>query len=555
MKKILSPLQAATIFLICATVSVTNSLHAQQASSDPMLRAMQQELAREKAQLVLPGMQRPYFIEYRMDDFSSYDAIANYGALTREESAHQRVVRVTVRIGDYKQDSSSSRGDGTLQLAPEDNSPVALRYALWLATDEAYKTALRTYAIKQAALRRFQSPPTADDFSPARPVTVIDPLVSLELDRAAWKHRIVEASGLYATDPSVRADASNVQFSSATVRGVAVNRYLVNTEGTVVRHGYTGYSATVSVGGQAPDGMQLGRANGSTAVLAKDLESTAAFHARVLRDLKSYEELRKAPLVAPEDYHGPILFSGDAAADTLQHLFIPNIEADRPDAGTAARTQGVYSSSLNTPVLSSLLDVKDDPTLTSFHGERLLGAYDIDDEGVPAQPVQLVTSGKLLSYDLGREPIKDFPASNGHGRAAPGQPARSHAAVVVFSSRKASTPEQMNQKLLALALEQGRDVYAVETLGGGDELTPRLLYLVHPDGTRTLVRGADFDELDTRSIRSGILAVGNDPYVQNEIGALPQTVIAPSILFEDVEVKRANDEQQRLPYYPPPPTR
>ena len=60
----------------------------------------------------------------------------------------------------------------------------------------------------------------------------------------------------------------------------------------------------------------------------------------------------------------------------------------------------------------------------------------------------------------------------------------------------------MNKRLLALAKEQGHDVYAVETLGGN--FLPRLLYRVHADGTRELVRGATFDELDNRSIRSGI---------------------------------------------------
>jgi TldD protein len=84
------------------------------------------------------------------------------------------------------------------------------------------------------------------------------------------------------------------------------------------------------------------------------------------------------------------------------------------------------------------------------------------------------------------------------------------------------------------------------------ELLPRLLYLVHPDGTRKLVRGAIFDELDNRSLRSDIVAVGNDPYVSNSLGAVPQTTIAPSMLFDDIGVKRATLEQQKLPYYAPP---
>jgi predicted Zn-dependent protease len=520
-----------------------------------MLEAMKAELSREQSLLFLPGMQKPYFIEYRMDELSSYDAVANYGALTREENVHQRIVRVSVRIGDYAADSSSSRGDGNVQLAPlnsdQDNDPAALRYALWTATDEAYKVALRAYAAKQANLKRFQTAATADDFSPAKPVTVIKPLVTLDLDRDDWKHRIVEASGLYATDPSVKASADSVQYSTASVRGVAVNRYLVNTEGTVVRHGYTGYSASISVGGQAADGMKLGRDNGTTAALAKDLEPAAAFRKRVLDDLKSYQALRSAPIVDADDYHGAVLFSGDAAADTLGRLFTPNIEADRPDVGTTARTQGAYTSSLRARVLPDFMNVKDNPLLTTFDGQHLMGSYDVDDEGVPAQSIDIVLAGKLLNFDIGREPVKDFPESNGHGRAGLGQPAHSRAGVLIFKSSEPLTADAMKSRLNDLARKQGSDAYEVETMGG--ELIPRLLYRVHADGTRELVRGASFDELDLRSLRSDIVAAGDHPYIANTIAPIPQTTIAPSLLFGDIAVKRATDEQQKLPYYPPPP--
>src|ERR1035437_1207465 len=250
------------------------------AKDDPVLRAMQAELDREQAQLLLPGMQRPYFIEYRLDDFSTYEAVANYGALVREEAGHQRIVRVTVRIGSYATDSSSSRGDGSVALAATDNNPQAIRYSLWTATDEAYKNALRAYSAKQAALKRFETPPTEKDFAHAKPIVHIGPLVPLEIDRAEWKRRIVDASGLYASDPEVRASSANVQYSSANLRAIAGNRYLVNTEGTIVRQGYGGYSANIGVGAQAADGMQLARENGTTATTAKELETWPAFRQR-----------------------------------------------------------------------------------------------------------------------------------------------------------------------------------------------------------------------------------------------------------------------------------
>jgi predicted Zn-dependent protease len=511
---------------------------------------MQDELNREQKLLVLPGMQRPYFIEYHLDDFATYDVVANFGALVREEEGHQRLVRVTVRIGDYKTDSSSTRGDGSVALAPTDNNPDAIRYCLWSATDEAYKNALRAYTAKQAALKRFETPPTAQDFAPAKPITEIDPLVQIEIDREEWKRRIVEASGLYANDPELRANAANVQYSSANLHGLAVNRYLVNTEGTVVRQGYTGYSANINVGGQAPDGMQLSRSNGSTAATAKELETGPAFRKRVVDDLKSLEALRNAPVVSAEDYHGPVLFSGDAAADVMDRLFVPNVEADRPEMGTTARTQGIYTSSYHARVLPEFMSATDDPSLKSYADHTLLGSYTVDDEGVPAQKVDVVTDGKLENYLIGRTPVRDFPASNGHGRAPVGQPAHSREGVMLFQSKSPLSADAINARLLAMAKEQGRDVYAVETLGG--ELTPRILYLVRPDGSRQLVRGAVFDELDNRSLRSDIVAAGDDEYVSNSLGPEPVTTIAPSLLFDDISVKRATEEQQKLPYYAPP---
>ena len=561
------------VTLACCLYVTPSITYAQNPSDhDPILAAMQDELEREQQALVLPGMQKPYFIEYRLDDLTSYEAVANFGALTREENSHQRVVRVSVRIGSYTADNSSARGEGSLQLAPTDNDPQALRYALWLATDDAYKSALRQLSAKQAALKQYEAQSAVHDFAQEHGTTHVDPLHAITLDRDAWKHTIIDASGLYRTAPEVRSFADQVQYSTANLRAVALTRYLVNTEDTQVRTGYTGYSAMISVGGQAPDGMQLGRNNGTTATRADELESAAAFRQRTIDDLKSFNDLRNAPVVAADDFHGPVLFSGDASSDVLNRLFVPNVEADRPDLGTTARTQGAYTSSLHARVLPTLLSVTDDPLMSTFEGRHLLGAYEVDDEGTPAVPTDVVVDGKLQNFLIGREPVRDFPTSNGHGRAPVAQPAHSHAGVILFkaaaqpgiaSSSSAApgvaptteparllTDADMNAHLLALAREQNRDVYAVETMAGD---SPRLLYLVHPDGSRSLVRGAVFDELDSRSLRSSVTAAGGTPYINNTFGPIPETTVAPSLLFDDIGVKRAAEEQIKLPYYAPPP--
>lgn len=545
------------VALLLATLIPAHAQHRPAASahtasaSDPLLEAMKAELTREQQLLVLPGQMRPYFIQYRLEDFHTYEAVANYGALTRESETHQRVVRVEVRVGDYKTDSSSARGEGALALAPSDNDADALRFALWNATDGAYKEALRAYAAKQAALKQYQTPPSADDFSPAKPITHLEPLRTLDLDRNEWKRRIVEASGFYATAPEVKSFAADVQYSSCNVTALVVNRYTVNTDGAMLRLGYSGYEDVIDVGGQAPDGMQLSRDNGSTATTAAGLESMASLRQRTIKNLLSYEELRHAPLVGSEEVHGPVLFSGDAAADIIDRLFLPNVLARRPAMGTTARTTGAYQSSYKSSVLAPFLTVVDDPTMRTFDGKPLLGSYTVDDEGVPAQAVKLIDHGQLVNYLTDREPVKDFPASNGHGRAIPGQPARPRAGVLMLTSSAPLTSDQMQAKLLAMAKEEGRDVFEAETLIGG-RLAPRILYRISPDGKRTLVRGATFDELDQRALRADIVAAGGKPWVAQTAAPLPETTIVPELLFGDITVKRASDEHQKLPYYPPP---
>ena len=95
-----------------------------------------------------------------------------------------------------------------------------------------------------------------------------------------------------------------------------------------------------------------------------------------------------------------------------------------------------------------------------------------------------------------------------------------------------------------------KNVYYVQTLGGG--LTPRLLYRVSPDGKRELVRGAALEDLDQRALRSSVEAAGKNLFVANYFGDVPQTVLAPALLLDDVTIRRANEKNEKLPFYPPP---
>ena len=78
------------------------------------------------------------------------------------------------------------------------------------------------------------------------------------MEREPWLKMLRDASGLYTQDPKV-------QFLEASLSFKAVNRYYVNSEGTVVRGGEELYRLNIGGDTQAEDGMELDRAADFTA--------------------------------------------------------------------------------------------------------------------------------------------------------------------------------------------------------------------------------------------------------------------------------------------------
>ena len=513
------------------------------AKDDPLLQAMSTELERSKSALKLDQLAAPYYIEYRVFDVDNYSAEAAFGALRSDVRARFRFLRVVVRIGDYKQDSYYGQGEGAMDMVPLDDDLLALRHQIWDATDKAYKAAAQSLTEKQARLKQLTAPDEpVDDFAHAAPVQSVGPLATMEFDPQPWRVAIENASSVYKDDPLLQTADSSIRFTT-------VNHYLINSEGTTIRSGYNLFEAFIAESTQAADGMKLERSYGSAVSNMKDLISFADLHSTAVSMASTLKLLREAPVV-DEEYRGPVLFSADASATMFSGILGDRLLGVKPELGKTARTVGDFAASYKTRVLPDFLSVVDDPTLASLSGQPLLGNYAFDDEGVPAARVSVIENGKLMNYLLGRQPIRDFPVSNGHGRArVPANPPGPSLGNLIITASPASTPAELKQKLISLCRD--RDLpfgYLAETLGPRD--SPRLLYKVWvKDGHEELVRGAAFGDLDTRALRSDLVAAGNDTYVENHALNVPHSIVAPSVLFDELEVKRSTADKDKLPEY------
>jgi TldD protein len=545
MNRNFSPTTSLILLISCLCALSVPTLAADTTSSDVVLRALREEMNRSKDHLKLENVAAPYYIEYRVTELDQFEASAVFGALRNQQQVHGRLLRVVVRVGDYKQDSFFGAGEGTIDLIPSDDDLYAIRHRIWLATDRAYKAATEALSAKQAALKQLKVDEPVDDFAKAPPVNSIEPVAHfLASDFTSWVHLLEEASARYRTDKDLENFESSLRFT-------VENRYFLNSEGTTARSGRAHYVVSIMGSTQASDGMLLRRSHADQGNDLKELPTREEFLKHTTQMLGTLKLLRDAPVV-DEEYRGPVLFSNDAAATIVTDLIEPNLLGKKPQLGENARTTGKWSSSYKSRVLPDFINVFDDPTISMISGQPLFGKYSLDDEGVKAQRVSLIQKGQLVSYLVGRQPIRDFTTSNGHGRAAAAAAPSPHPGNLVLQSTDPQPDAELKKKLIELCRnrELPYGLY-VETMG--PRLEPRLLYRVWTkDGHEELVRGGVFGDLDIRSFRSDLLAAGTTPAVDDRSEPVWFSVVSPALLFDELQVKRTQSTKQKLPEYPAP---
>ena len=537
--------------------------------ADPLRRALADELSRTLEKLVIPGEAKPYFVSYTVIDSDLYAAVASYGAVTLESAVPTRSINVALRVGSPDLDNSSAgfagRGrDNPFGGAPVEDDYSALRRELWQASDGEYKAALEALAQKKNALaaRVNERQDSFPDFAAEpRHETVVSEKVSDPRASDAKLHAIIERLSLIA------AHAPGVVDSGASAQRSASRRRLLTSEGTWADEPDRFVRVAVHASAQTADGMHVHAGLDFTGTDPSALPSVEVMEAKLKDSLARLEVTRNAPLA--DGGTAVVLFEGEAAAELVRGLLARRLSGTPPLRFVGADTDRSLASKLGVEVISSLLDVYDDPTLGAGPGgEALWGHYSADDEGVPARKVSLIERGVLKTLLMSRAPRKEIRASNGHFRRGRGA---SIGNLIVKANRPLSRP-----KLLELAAREskrlgtGTRVYVVRRLAYrhafgvkqsfdmlGNEGLPvegsvaamEASQIV--DGKERPVRGLTLENVDLRALRD-LLGAGSDPYVLNYGFTSGTTVITPSLLIPNIDVKRHEADNPKPPSYPAP---
>jgi len=584
---------AVSGLLACsATLLLPQKSDALSGNDDVILRAMRDELERSRElRVVSGGDDSPYFFSYDLTDTNEFHVAAVLGSPIAVSNVHFRAPQVEVRIGSYDFDNtghifsgrySGARFDNTFPL---DDNYMALRDALWLSTDTAYKTAIESMSRKRAALNSAAAQTDKlPDFSRVEPVKSLAKITRRKIDEPAWTARVAKLSSLFGAFSEVI--ASGLDFQN--LDGVT---YLLTSEGTAIRYDDSLSWFFARAEGQTPDGMMVRDAVSFQALEPSKLPSEADMRQRLTAVGENVRALSYAPL--GESFSGPTLFEPEAAAQILAQLLGDNLRSPRKPLAEPGRNVSFNPSELETKIGSRILpdwmDVVDDPTQSTWQGKPLVGFYQFDLEGVPGKPVVVVEKGVLKSFLTTRQPLKSSAASNGHARLSGNYGARSGAISNLFVKTSQSEPlSDLKKKLIDMCKERNKpygmlvrkldypfsagrgELQALGQSGpqGGGSVRPIsppvLVYRVYADGREELVRGLRFRGVSSRSLRD-VLAASRETvlfdYVNNgaplaTLGAggilAPTSIVAPALLFEEIEFEVPQDQLPKLPVVPPP---
>jgi TldD protein len=526
--------------------------------SDPVLRAMDDELQRSVKELQFKDVEKPYFIQYIVLDEEEFNIDATFGAITSSGHNRGRSLQVQVRVGSYDFDNSEFLPNPSFSNAPPpagiltstviEDDYNAVRHAIWLATDAAYKQAVEQLARKRAFVENKVREVQIPDFSRENATTAVAARQKLEFDSAKWEPQIREWSAIFREFPAI-------QQSGVSLRLRLTNRYLVNSEGTRTFQPHLLVSVDAGASVQSADGMRIGHSVPFNATSLEQLPSSQEIANSVRQLATDLTAVRSAP-VLDADYSGPVLLIGQASAEMFARVLAPNLSGQRQPL--SERDQGTPRSELvdrmNRPVLPRFLSVFDDPTEQRVGKRELIGSYSVDDQGVPARRVTLVQDGILKGLLMSRRPAKDIPQSNGHGRS--GYPGRESAQIgnLFIQASEGKSYEDLKQELIKMCttenLDYGLVIKAIDSDNRAAVGVPVLTYKVYvADGREELIRGASINSVSVRSLRQ-IEAVGSDSFVANRLtgareAVTPVSVVAPSVLVEEMDVKKPSVAQQK----------
>ena len=531
----------------------------------PVLDAMKQELQRSVE--TLSKQPTPlYFLSYEVTENVRVSLGASFGRFSGSSQGRRRLADIDLRVGSYDLDNthtirgrfghfSQRLGRGGVEVPVDDAQ--ALRGILWYQTDKKYKEAVERLAKVRADVKiKVEEEDRAGDFTAEKTEHLVEESISLAVDQALWKEKLEKY-----TAPFSR--SGHIYSASARLSANVETRWYVNSEGTEIRTSQPFYRLFISALTKAEDGMELPRYESFFSFTPDGLPDDDSILKVVEEMVQDLQALRVAPVVDP--YTGPAILSGRASAVFFHEILGHRVEGHRQKEEDDAQT---FKKMVNRKVLPEIFSVVFDPKVRRIESMDLVGSYRFDNQGVKAQRVPVIENGVLKNFLMSRTPVEGFSRSNGHGRKQAGLSPVARQSNLFVEVSKPRSSEELEALLIDLLEKAGKPfgLYFEDVQGGftstgrtrpnAFNVLPVMVYRIHSDGRKELVRGVDLIGTPLTTF-SKITAADNRLGAFNgicgaESGGVPVAGVSPAILVSQIEVQKKMKSQERAPILPAP---
>ena len=521
-----------------------------------LYKAMQDEMARSKNELILPGSPAPFFVAYTVGENQYISVSSTLGViLSSKESEKERLHSVNLYVGDNKFSSDYSYTGNGIQspsFTTRDDNYDQLRRNFWQTSDLSYKFAVEVYNSKKNNIKTAnisEEEKALPDLLPLKKVEVYataEP--ALNLSKKSYEDLAKLLSKEFAKYPQI-------SDSRVEADGVETVYYYLSTEGTKVKEKevYAGITFRGKV--RNNKGQIVQDVETIFAPAFEQLPSKEALIAKVNKFAEKLVSLCNAEPMA-EYYFGPVLFENDAVATILSDNLVSQsgiISIRKPIQvlASVSRVENVgamkdikpLEERINKKVIDSRLSVSNKTDLKEFNGMFLLGSYEMDAQGVaPVKDVKLIENGILKTLLSSRVPTRKISESTGSVRFG----VRPRAVVtgvaprvLVVNSLSGSSRDELKADLIKAAIEEGLD-YAYIVRNIASETTQYIYKVSVKDGSETLVTGTEVTPVPLTKLKR-VLGVSKEQEATSYLykGSIPTSIIHPkAILIEDIEINK-----------------
>lgn len=518
-------------FLILFFIILAVTVQAQDTKTNAIFNAMQQEMDRTMS--LSKTEPKIHFAAFRIEDYRDTAIIAALGGIVQDNRRQWVDTYVNLRVGTQKEDNSffetntftqSNLQEGTL-------SPEGVRAGLWAAADKGYKEALDIYARKQGYKNKKAQEEVFDDFSRITPAQDVR-----SLKRTTFP---IDTLKEIAKKTSAAGAISELEKFNTQVQISEDISYYLSSEGAK----YTKKDFIVQITFYAKSRTKAGFEFDDIKTLSyaslKDMPSV-----NTLVDIASTFAKQTAKFTEAQKgtaFIGPIWLAGEASAKMFENTFIKNINNTRKiiyDAGNGKfqYSLGEFALKENLKVLPVNFDVIDDPLQEEFNGQKMTGAYKVDDEGAKAEALSLVKNGILKDLPKTRALIKGQTKTNGHAFVSWGQDLYAKASVknLLFLPHETTPIENFKQKFMDFCKAEGLEycykISSKDITGKGGILAIKINATT---GEETPVYGLNAPSLSTRTLRDIKFAADDLTLYNTTVGI---SYVVPSVILSEAEL-------------------